>query len=596
MKARAKQFAKRFRFVKRVVGARRARDTRAFGRWWKTLHSPGSQQRGEPFEMRASLSAGEQPRSSQSTTKVLLATSLGGWQPGTRLDSVLATALRLRGAEVAVWLCDAALPACQLADAYFYPDQTRFLRDGPAADMCATCFAPAAELFAGVGVVVHPLSATLERDETAAADSVARDLPFDKIPGFEVDGIAIGEHALSGALRFYARGDLVGEPQGEAVLRAYLRAALRTFYSFRRLLARERFDAVVLHHGIYVPQGTIAEVCRDRGVRVATWHPAYRRNCFTFAQDDTYHRAMIVEPTSTWDQMEWSGAHEAAILEYLHSRWEGSEDWISFNRDPEDNLRKISTDLGLDPDKPWIGLLTSVMWDARLHYPGNAYSGVWEWVRQTIEYFAQRPELQLIIRVHPAEVRGRLPARQLLGDEIARAFPELPANVVVIPAASTISSYVVLANCDAALIYATKMGIELTASGIPTVVAGEAWIRGKGFSLDADSPQQYRQILDRLPLRERMPVDQIARARKYAFHYFFRRMIPLDFVHQGSNRSLAFDVDIGSLEELRPGNHLGLDVICAGILEGGDFVYPAEREIGRLRRGVGEPEPHQAVL
>lgn len=596
MKPRAKQFVKQFWLVRRLVGARRARQTRRFGRWWKQLLAQGAQSPGDGREASPSTTGDQQPSSSSQPPRVLLATSLGGWQPGTRLDSVLATALRLRGADVSVWLCDAALPACQLTDAYFYPDQTRFLRRGPSADMCATCFAPAAELFADVGVVVHTLSATLERDETEAVDCVAQELPFDEIAGYEVDGIAIGEHALSGALRFYARGDLVGEPQGEAVLRQYLRAALRTFYSFRRLLARERFDAVVLHHGIYVPQGTIAEICRDRGVRVATWHPAYRRNCFTFAEDDTYHRAMIVEPTSTWEQMEWSDKHEEAIMEYLQSRWQGSEDWISFNRDPEENLRKISADLRLDPDKPWIGLLTSVMWDARLHYPSNAYPGVAEWVRDTIEYFAARPELQLIIRVHPAEVRGRLPARQLMSDEIACAFPELPANIVVIPAASTISSYVVLANCDAALIYATKMGIELTATGIPTVVAGEAWIRGKGFSLDAGSPEQYRQILGRLPLGERMPAEQIARARKYAFHYFFRRMIPLQFVHQGSNRSLAFDVKIENLEELRPGHHRGLDVICAGILEGSDFIYPAEREIGRLRPGADEPEPHQAVL
>ncbi len=596
MNPRAKQFVKQFRLVKRLVGARRAHDTRALGRWWKQLLAQVEQGRGDAPETLLSTTGGEPPSSSSSPTKVLLATSLGGWQPGTRLDSVLATALRLRGADVSAWLCDAALPACQLTDAYFYPQQTRFLRHGPAADMCGTCFAPAAQLFANVGVVVHPLSATLERAEMDAADTVARELPLDEIAAFELDGIAIGEHALSGALRFYARGDLVGEPQGEAVLREYLRAALRTFYSFRRLLAGERFDAVVLHHGIYVPQGTIAEICRDRGVRVATWHPAYRRNCFTFAEDDTYHRAMIVEPTSTWEQMDWSEDHEVAIMEYLQSRWQGSEDWISFNRDPEDNLRKISADLGLDPDKPWVGLLTTVMWDARLHYPSNAYPGVWEWVRDTIEYFAARPELQLIIRVHPAEVRGRLPARQLMSDEIAGAFPELPANVVVIPAASTISSYVVLANCDAALIYATKMGIELTATGIPTVVAGEAWIRGKGFSLDAGSPEQYRRILERLPLGERMPAEQISRARKYAFHYFFRRMIPLQFVHQGSNRSLAFDLKIDDLEELRPGHHLGLDVICAGILEGDDFIYPAERDIGRLRPGADEPDPHQAVL
>ena len=590
MQTELKQFAKRFRLVKRLVGAKRARETRAFAAWWRRLRADSTDiPEAQPEGVVDPAAGTARPK------RVLLATSLGGWQPGTRLDSILATSLRQRGAEADVWLCDEALPACQMADAYFYPTQKRLLRSGPR-DLCAGCYQPAAELFDALGVRAHRLGALLTPGEAEESKRIAATMPVDEIPAWELDGIRLGEHAMSGALRFYARGDLNDEPDGEEVLRTYLRSALYTFHAIRRLLDSEHFDCVVLHHGIYVPQGPVAEICRARGIRVATWHPDYRRNCFTFAKGDTYHREMIVEPVSEWEDMEWSAAHESAIMDYLQSRQSGAEDWISFNREPEERLAKIADELGLDASKPWIGLLTTVMWDARLHYPDNAFPGVWEWVRQSIEYFAGRPDLQLVVRVHPAEVRGRLPARQLMTNEIARAFPVLPSNVVVIPAESRISSYALLANCDAALIYATKMGLELTATGIPTVVAGESWIRGKGFSLDAGSPAEYREILDRLPLRERMPAAQVERARKYAFHYFFRRMIPLDFVHQGSSRSLAFEIDIDGLDELRPGRHLGLDVICDGILDGSGFVYPAEREISNGRLGIGEAEPHQAVL
>ncbi len=588
MDPRLKQLVKRFGLTKRLVANKRGRETRQFRDWWRRHLTDGAST-PDPDEPRAPTGPTQ-----AAAPRVLMATSLGGWQPGTRLDTVVAHALRLRGAEVEGWLCDQALPACQLADAYFYPRQEAFLRNGPI-ELCRTCAGPAEELFEAARIPLHRLSSTLTEPHAAEAERVSRELEIDEILALEIDGVTIGEHALSGALRFFASGDLHDEPQGEAILRAYLRAALRTFFSFRELLDQTHFDCVVLHHGIYVPQGPIADLCRQRSVRVVTWHPAYRRNCFTFAESDTYHRAMLVEPTSVWEQMDWSEAHEAAIMDYLKSRWRGSEDWISFNDAPEDNLRKISDELGLDPDKPWIGLLTTVMWDARLHYPTNAYENVWYWVRDTIEYFAQRPDLQLIIRVHPAEVRGRLPARQRMDDEIKRAFPTLPNNVVVIPAESRISSYVVLANCNAALIYATKMGIELTATGIPTLVAGEAWIRNKGFSLDAGSPAEYRELLDRLPLPERMSPEQVAHARKYAFHYFFRRMIPLQFVSQGSSSSLGFEVDIERLDDLQPGRFRGLDVICDGILEAGNFVYPAETEIRDKRLGINEPEPHQAV-
>ncbi len=51
--------------------------------------------------------------------------------------------------------------------------------------------------------------------------------------------------------------------------------------------------------------------------------------------------------------------------------------------------------------------------------------------------------------------------------------------------------------CDAVLIYGTKTGVELSSRGIPVVVAGEAWVRGKGHHRSTHAPQEeYFGILD----------------------------------------------------------------------------------------------------
>jgi hypothetical protein len=362
------------------------------------------------------------------------------------------------------------------------------------------------------------------------------------------------------------------------MLRRYLEASLQAASVTRNLLARERFDAACLHHGIYVPQGITSAVANQAGLRVSTWNPAYRTGTFIFSHDDTYHHTLLDEPTSAWENMPWTDQMEAEIMAYLKSRWGGSRDWIWFHDKPDEDFVSYADEIGLDLQKPIIGMLSNVIWDAQLHYRANAFPTMLDWVIETFRYFATRPDLQLVLRVHPAEIRGTARSRQPLVDEIAKAFPELPPNVFVIPPESQVSTYAAMSTANAVIIYGTKTGVELTSMGIPTIVPGEAWIRNKGLTLDATSPAEYFKILDGLPLAGRMPAEQITRARKYAYHFFFRRMVPMPFMRPSGGWP-PYEVGIEALDELLPGRHPGLDVLCDGILNGTPFIYPAE-ELG----------------
>ena len=51
-----------------------------------------------------------------------------------------------------------------------------------------------------------------------------------------------------------------------------------------------------------------------------------------------------------------------------------------------------------------------------------------EWLVQTCEYFATRPDLQLLIRVHPAEISGFPPSRQPILRELRKRLPHAGAE------------------------------------------------------------------------------------------------------------------------------------------------------------------------
>ncbi len=509
--------------------------------------------------------------------RVLVANSIPSFYNSTNLESLLAVALTLRGAQVHVLLCDKELPACM--NMKFRKVTPDAIAEGtfsqPLCDVCVQ----RGSAFSELQLPMHSYSEFLTEPDREEIRDIARSVSADQVPDYRYEGLSVGEHAYAGCLRYYSTGTLDGQDRSEEVLGRYFEAALATTKVMLRLTSRHDFTASCFHHGIYVPQALVGEVCRARGVRVSTWNTAYRERCFVFSHGDTYHHTLLDEPVSAWKNMQFTERHDEQISEYLKSRWLGSQDWIYFHDAPDDSLERLVQETGIDIQKPIIGLLTNVMWDAQLHYRQNAFPDMLSWILATIEYFRQRPDLQLLIRVHPAELRGIQPSRQFVEDEIRNACAELPPNVFVIPPDSNINTYAATLRCNCVLIYGTKTGVELTSMGIPVIVAGEAWIRNKGLTTDVTSQEEYRQVLERLPLAEsRLTEEQSREARKYAYHFFMRRMLPITSITPTPEKAIPFEVSIESLSELLPGVDEGLDVICDGIINGTPFIYRAEEK------------------
>jgi hypothetical protein len=526
----------------------------------------------------ALFAAGVPPRLDEGEGKrVLVATSVGGHPLAPVLDSLVGVALWLRGAEPIFLLCDGALAACEMCTYDRFEREQEFVRFGPRRTVCGWCHGQGTAYLASLAVPLRRYSDYLERGEAARAANQAAALDVDGCFTFTRDGLRLGEQARASVLRYFGKADLSSEPS-ELVLaaaRRYAAGALTAAAVAERAYAELRPDCISGHHGVYVPQGVLGEVARRDGVRVAHWGPSYRDRTVIFSHGDTYHRTLIDEPVERWRQRELTLEEEQELLEYLADRRLGRGDWAWVTPEaalrPETQSReRLIVELGLDLERPVFGLLTNVLWDAQLYYEGHAFSDMLDWLWATIDIFLQRPDWQLVIRIHPHEVKAG--NRQPVGPEITRRYPQLPPTIKVIPHDHPYNTYGLMALCDAVLLYGTKTGVEMAPFGQRVVVCGDAWVKGKGFTYDINRGEDYPPLLERLAADRagRLDVEQVRDARKYAYHYFFRRMIPISSLGARSD-AVAFGID--SLEQLLPGSDPGLDVICAGILEGVPFEY-----------------------
>lgn len=547
---------------------------------------------------------------------VLICSSVGGHGSVVMHDSLLATALSIREARTEMLLCDGVLPACEACSWFTFPS-LMLVTEGPQKQLCGDCWKQGQTLYEeGLGLPVHRYSHFLSDADRQEAKTLVAQLPDEALTSFTLDEIPLGAEALAGAIRYFYTGALTGEPHGTQVLRKYLEAAILTYKVTKRFLEVLKPDVLVFHHGIYVPQGVIGYVARQAGVRVVNWAAGYKSQTLVYSHTDTYHRTMIHEPVDHWKDKPLTAQQKQLLEEYLETRQRGIYDWVKIYRDDQDSETDeayIRQKLGLD-DRPVILMLTNVLYDAQIIYPGNAFPSLIDWVDETIRYFTRRPDLQLVIRMHPSEVNRE--NRQLVSFLIEERFPHLPENIKLVHALDNISTYALgtLSNCT--MIYGTKTGVELAARGVPVMVAGEAWIRNKGMTIDITSVEEYHQRLDELPLKGPMSPEMLELAQRYAYHFFFRRMVRVNALKPKSGKKLVrkkrkslseklqrlfrfsppktngpgnsklfsldslYQLNIQSLEDLKPGKDPGLDALCQGIMHQTDFIYdPYEKTL-----------------
>ena len=184
---------------------------------------------------------------------------------------------------------------------------------------------------------------------------------------------------------------------------------------------------------------------------------------------------------SSWRDVELTATEQARLEQYLRDRELGLHTidrfWGGARFDDVDRAR---------PGR-LVTLFSNLTWDSAVIGQGLAFEGIAEWVTATVEFFADRPDDQLVIRVHPAEVK--LPGKQTrepLEPILRRRFPELPPNVRLVPADDPESSYPLMAASDAVLVFTSTTGLEAAVRGRPVIVAGRTHYRERGFTVDVE--------------------------------------------------------------------------------------------------------------
>jgi hypothetical protein len=471
--------------------------------------------------------------------EIIIFSSIGGHTYYSRFDRFLERCFNLMGYKVTVVLCDKDLPICQ--EFTYEISVSNKINQSFKNLYCKACYKHGLKTFKNSNIVY--LSDYSQPEYEKIFNDFKEFINNNHYSQFTVGKILLGEHVRAGIIRYYGGyKNIEKDDYFIENLFKFAKASIKTYLSTINIIKKKDIHFSILHHGIYVPQGVIADVLKNNKKNFYTYSMSYRSQTFFFAKQDTYHKKFL--EIKNWDNFHFKEKHYQTLTKYFKGKKINNQDWIDFTTSNDENLYK-----NIDKKVNYFGknntfiMYTNVTWDAQVHFKNNVFENIFEWIDHTIEYFKNNKKKLLIVRSHPAEKLGNVKSRDSVSDYIEKKLNINLSNLIVIKPLDKINSYKLMDLSDKFLIYSSKIAIELLFYDKKILVAGEAFIKGKGFTLDVTNKVNYFNNLDGLDLFN-LSKEMRQKSYKFIYFFFFRLMVKTNLLKKKnllSNYPFIFD-------------------------------------------------------
>ncbi len=283
-------------------------------------------------------------------------------------------------------------------------------------------------------------------------------------------------------------------------------------------------DVVLIPNGLILEMGVVFRVARYLNIDAVTYEFNDQREQIWIAQNSSIMQQDTDYIVNARCHLPITDEMFERVADLENARrgarvWGKSKRlWQYVSSQGAQETRKL---LNLD-DRPIVMLAANVLGDSLTLGRDIFAASMTEWITKTVQYFAKRTDVQLVIRVHPGE--KLVPQAKSMGTVVREALPELPSHIHVIGALDKINTYDLIEIADVGLAYTTTVGLETAMNGRPVVSCGETHYRGRGFTLDPNSWDEYYATLEKvladIPAHQ-LDEKQTEFAWNYAYRFFF---------------------------------------------------------------------------
>ncbi len=376
--------------------------------------------------------------------------------------------------------------------------------------VCRKCLDNFKVIRDGFGFDTHSLYAHLTDTERAEAKNLAQQLNVKEMAAYTLDGVPVGRFSLYEAIIQTKSISLDMAPPAEQLYRLTFENCLLAAHASRRALDQLKPDIGVTYHTAYCYNRTFQHLAEQRGCPV--W---FLNASFSAAELDTHLIAARSDPEMLFRRMlaDWSRFRDMpsssteleAATDHLIALMSGGG--FAYSTAMRKREQGALAQLGCPPgkkvviaalssyDELFAAEVSGFGWTTK----GDVFKDQVEWVSWLYDFAASRPDVHVVIRVHPRE----FPVRQMgprsdHAQLLEKVFAQHPNNVSINLPTDGIALYELLGGADVVLIAWSSAGLEAGMLGIPVVTwFGDALLFPRTLAFEAKSRDEYGALVER---------------------------------------------------------------------------------------------------
>ncbi|MGD9625712.1 MAG: hypothetical protein AB7U51_13785 [Arcobacter sp.] len=473
-------------------------------------------------------------------------------------------ALKLRGYSVHSLFCGQAIEKC---------DNQTILKNNPL--NCSLCYYEQKRFIDTFDIVPHYYFDFLNSELINKIDDLILKNSTKNLLELNYDDINLGNQITMAVIRHLlsSKIDLV---KHEKIIREFAFSTIVSYEVTKKLIKKLKPKFVLLSHGVYSTWGGAIESCKKEKTKIIVWGRGYVKGNILADFDDSYIFECAKESNALWENLNLSSGQKEKLYAYFKDKKNPlkTSDYVTYYKNISDNTFDYEKYPFLkNKERIKFGLFPNIPWDGTTFSASKEFSSLDKFLKETIGWFLENKEYDLIIRAHPAEIADKQNlSQERIKDLIDELLPILPENIFYIEPDDKLTSYNVSDICDANLFFASTMALEFAFENKIVIQTGQSMISNKGFVFEAKNVEEYKSLLNKASKKELIMTDDMKqRVEKYAYHWIYKRHIPENTYE---HKALTFTkYNFNSSMELAPGKNKVVDWFIDRCEDGKPFIW-----------------------